>query len=400
MHLKLLLIIAAVASPPPASAIFIPDADLGEVGAGPEYGPALMMIHTDGQHVDEEEAGSVPSDGDVSITNLMVPADGNEPPVDGEVSITTTTGNLIDDEGAVQPIPELYQDSLLVGPTWTATKYYDANEVKLVDVAEGSTITIEFEDDGRLDGHAGCNDYFGSFGFVPSSITRSNTNSESSLTIAGPLGSTMMMCEETLMEQEAAYLSNLEGTIKFSVSQDGSLLELTDAERDIVVAEYTLFTPLILDQTWTATKYYISKEDGLVDVIPGSIVTLTMEVDERFEGSAGCNTYIGTYDDLTSTSFAIAAPVGSTKMLCDKPENVMEQELLYLENFEDGRTMEWGILDDGSLELRDSDSDVVIALYTAGLDVAADPLSASGGMAIGTGTAVAAFAMVTVLVSV
>ena len=99
---------------------------------------------------------------------------------------------------------------------------------------------------------------------------------------------------------------------------------------------------------------------------------------------------------LTSTSFAIAGPVGSTKMMCDEPYNVMEQELLYLENFEDGRTIEWNILDDGPLELRDSDSDAVIALYTAGLEVATDPLSTSGGMAIGT--AVAAFAMVTVLV--
>ena len=134
---------------------------------------------------------------------------------------------------------------------------------------------------------------------------------------------------------------------------------------DIIVAEYTLFTPLILDQTWTATKYYNSKEDGLVDVIPGSAITLTMEVDERLEWSAGCNTYIGTYDDLTSTSFAIVAPVGSTKVLCEEPDNVMEQELLYLQNFEDGRNMECNILDDGSLELRDSDSDVVIALYTS-----------------------------------
>ena len=236
MHLKLLFAIPAVASPPPVSAIFIPDTDLAKVGAGPEDGPALIMMPVDG-----EEAGSVPSDGDVTIINLMVPADGDEPSVDGGVSITTTTENLIDDEGA--PIPELYQDSLLVGPTWTATKYYDANEDELVDVAEGSTITIEFEDDGRFDGHAGCNNYFGSFG--PSSITRSNINSESSLTISGPLGSTMMMCKKTLMEQEAAYLANLEGTIKFSVSQDGSLLELTDAQTDIVVAEYTLFTPLL-----------------------------------------------------------------------------------------------------------------------------------------------------------
>ena len=57
MHLKLLLTIAAVASPP-ASAIFNPDADLAERSAGTEDGPALMIMPVDG-----EEAGSVPSDG-------------------------------------------------------------------------------------------------------------------------------------------------------------------------------------------------------------------------------------------------------------------------------------------------------------------------------------------------
>ena len=94
--------------------------------------------------------------GDVTITNLMVPADGDEPPVHGEVSTMMTTKNLIDGEGTVQPIPELYQDSLLVRPTWTSTKYYNANTNELVNVAEDSTITIEFEDDGRFDGHTGC----------------------------------------------------------------------------------------------------------------------------------------------------------------------------------------------------------------------------------------------------
>ena len=50
MHLKLLLTVTDVASPPPASATLNPDADPDEFGAGPEDGgPALMMIHTDGQ---------------------------------------------------------------------------------------------------------------------------------------------------------------------------------------------------------------------------------------------------------------------------------------------------------------------------------------------------------------
>jgi heat shock protein HslJ len=153
-------------------------------------------------------------------------------------------------------------------------------------------VVLQVENDGRFHGNAGCNNYFGSYG--PSSEVRSSTNSETSFTIAGPLGSTMMMCDKSLMVQESACMENFKGTIKFSVSQDKSLLDLKDAETDTVVAEYTLFAPLILDQTWTATKYYNSTEKGLVDVIPGSSITLKMEMDETsLGGTAGCNTYTG-----------------------------------------------------------------------------------------------------------
>ena len=48
------------------------------------------------------------------------------------------------------------------------------------------------------------------------------------------------------------------------------------------------------------------------------------------------------------------------------------------------------------LALKDSDSHVVITLYTGGLEVVTDPLFPSSGMAIEI--YVAAFAMVTVLV--
>jgi hypothetical protein len=54
---------------------------------------------------------------------------------------------------------------------------------------------------------------------------------------------------------------------------------------------------------------------------------------------------------LTSDAFAIVivGPVANTKMYCEEPDNVMEQELLNLENFDDGYTMKWEVLGDGSL---------------------------------------------------
>jgi heat shock protein HslJ len=296
----------------------------------------------------------------------------------------------------VQPVTGFDESALFVGPTWSATKYYDANIGGLADIAEGSVITLEIEDDGRFDGNAGCNNYFGRLGSsseLQIQQLRSSGNSKSSLMIEDAVGSTMKMCiQEEIMVQEAAYLSNFEGTILFSVLQDGSLLRL-NREGGNVIAEYTLFVPRILEHTWIATKYYNAQEDGLTDVILGSNITLKLEVNENLGGSAGCNTYFGAYDDLTVSSFAIAGRVDLTKMYCGQQDALMDQERSYLKTF-DGGHMKWRTLDDGSLELRDSDSGAVVALYTTASDkefdpllASIDPLSNSGSMAIKTSSA-------------
>ena len=135
-------------------------------------------------------------------------------------------------------------------------------------------------------------------------------------------------------------MANFAGTLNVNVAQDGTLLKLKEAEAGNVVAGYTLFTPRILDQVWTTTKYYSSEEDGLVDVLPGSVVTLEMVVDGRLSGSAGCNSYWSAYDDMTSDSFTIVSDMATTRMGCGRPDNVMKQEHLYLQNFDDGRRVQ------------------------------------------------------------
>lgn len=375
MYLKHLMTAAVAATLTGTSATFDSDADPVGTDARPGIASTLLM----GPTVTQPMQGGSRSEGDASISNLMVSTDGAEP-------IMSTAGTLHEEEGAARPlVPALYQDqdSYLIGPTWSATRYYSDTEGGLVDVAEDSVITFEIEDDGRFDGHAGCNDYFGKLG--PAAVARSAATSVSSFVIAGSVGRTRRMCEEFRV-QEAAYLANFEGEVDFSVSRDGAALEVVDPETGSIVAQYTLFAPPILDRSWTATKYYRSEEDGLVDVIPGSVVTLEIEVDEKLSGSAGCNNYVGTYDDLTRNSFAISGPLVSTEMYCGQPGNIMDQERSYLQNFED-RHLQWAIIEDGSLELRDADSGAVVALYNTGSEVVFDPLSASGGMAMQTASA-------------
>merc|ERR1740121_400086 len=172
-------------------------------------------------------------------------------------------------------------------------------------------------------------------------------------------------------------------------------MEMTDEAG--MVAEFALYKPPILGQTWTATQYYTVEEDGLVDVLPGSIVTLSMRLGEKLGGRAGCNQYNAAYDDLTTESFALSGPLLFTEKACDQPAGVMEQESAYLKNFEGGRRR-WAILADGVLELRDAESGAVVALFERdaeeGADAAFATLSVSGGATLSmTSAAVAAAAV-------
>jgi len=104
-----------------------------------------------------------------------------------------TTG-LSDEAATTNPQLERIaaEDSPLVGPTWTAIKYYNETTGALVDVLQSTSITLEFEDDDTLDGHSGCNNYFTGYSDL----------ANSSFAVAGPMGSTMMMCEEDILRND------------------------------------------------------------------------------------------------------------------------------------------------------------------------------------------------------
>ena len=162
----------------------------------------------------------------------------------------------------------LHRDPRLVGPTWSATRYYSADAGGLVDVAADSVITLDVEDDGKFNGGAGCNNYFGSF--IAASAARSAADSTSSFVVDGRVGSIRMMCDG-LMAQEAAYLANFEGSVNFSVSPDGDALEMKDGTGNMV-AEYVPFAPPIPGRARTATRYYSSLEDGLWTSFPAASI--------------------------------------------------------------------------------------------------------------------------------
>jgi len=77
---------------------------------------------------------------------------------------------------------------------------------------------------GTVQGNAGCNSFNGGYALAGDGLT------------FGPLGSTMMACEPSQSEVEAAVLSGLEATASYRI-EDGMLTLLDDAGGELLVYE-------------------------------------------------------------------------------------------------------------------------------------------------------------------
>ncbi len=88
-------------------------------------------------------------------------------------------------------------------------------------VPEDAGLWVQFEIDGGITGHAGCNSFFGS-------LQQSETGIE-----VGAIGSTRMACPEPVMARESAFLSALQQAAQFEVS--GERMTSLDADRTLLV---------------------------------------------------------------------------------------------------------------------------------------------------------------------
>lgn len=89
----------------------------------------------------------------------------------------------------------------------------------------GMGMSITFGADGSLSGSGGCNRFFGGY-----------TGDEAGgLKIAGPLGSTLIACEQPIAEREMRYLTALPEVRGYSVDGSGRLiLRFDQADRQLV----------------------------------------------------------------------------------------------------------------------------------------------------------------------
>jgi heat shock protein HslJ/uncharacterized lipoprotein YbaY len=87
--------------------------------------------------------------------------------------------------------------------------------------------------------------------------------------------------------------------------------------------------------SWEVVSYNNGRE-AVVSVIIGTEITANFGEDGQLTGNAGCNNYFGPYEvDGENISMG---PFGTTRMACQEPEGVMEQESEYLAALETAAT--------------------------------------------------------------
>lgn len=166
----------------------------------------------------------------------------------------------------------------LEGTIWVLNSYGPVGEpVKALDAP---AVTMEFTDNQRLHGMAGCNTYATSFEI------------NGSLLALGELDRTPFGCPgETTWVQETAFFDAL--TTANSIVLDGDELVITYGGGKLrLVREEPRPTVSLGGKQWRLTA--IRTDEGIQSPVPAMLITAEF-ADGEMTGSVGCNSYSGTY---------------------------------------------------------------------------------------------------------
>ena len=205
----------------------------------------------------------------------------------------------------------------LEGNSWVLEHYGEPGNPTPA-LAGSYEVTLEFGD-GELSGSAGCNSYFGSY-----------TSKKDGTFEVSDLANTEMACMEPgVMEQEGEYLTALRLAENYEVN--GSTLRIVGGGKLLVLARSEeapgpAEQPPLKDTSWVLDAY--GTPGNLTPAISGREPTIDFATGE-LNGSAGCNSYFGSYTSDTDGSLEIS-DVGSTAMYCME-EDVRDQEQAFLE---------------------------------------------------------------------
>jgi len=240
----------------------------------------------------------------------------DNPPAGGS-SIKWTLVEVVSKTSA----PQALNAAAFEGILWNLMAYLNS-QGEVVNVLPGSEITAGFFN-GQVTGYAGCNNYFGSYQIDGDRLVFSE------------IGSTEMACGEPegVMQQESDYLANMEWATSYQMQEDQFKISKADGETILL---FKRSKPVSLVGTDWRLNFYNDGEGAFVSVLPGTEITALFGDDGSLTGSAGCNNYNSSYQ--VDESDIEIGPAATTRMNCQDPEGIMEQEISYLAALESAAT--------------------------------------------------------------
>jgi len=209
-------------------------------------------------------------------------------------------------------------------------------------VLPGTQPSLFFEKD-SLHGSDGCNQFSGSY-----------TTDGKRITIGEDIASTMMACEEPIMQQASAYITALTQAATYRVTNQE--LILLDASGKTLVN----FTPQnreLSGTSWIVTGYNNGNQ-AVVSPILGSTLIVDFSSGGKLSGSAGCNNYTAAYE-VSEENLRISS-IAVTRMTCAEPEGVMEQESWFLKALEMAVTYR---MEGDKLEMRTAENALAVTCF-------------------------------------
>ena len=183
---------------------------------------------------------------------------------------------------------------------------FESTSVEGHDLVEGSTIELGFETD-ALGARAGCNSLSGGYTIIDGTLE------------VGAMASTMMACDDALMEQDQ-WLSEFLASGP-EIALDGDTLTLTGSETTVTLATVQ---PAPLEGTTWVVSGTVANEAVTASLVDSEAsMTIT---DGQAQVDTGCNTGSSTVE-VTDTTITFG-PLALTRMACDEELTRLEASVV------------------------------------------------------------------------
>ena len=176
-------------------------------------------------------------------------------------------------------------------------------------IVPGSTISLTFQN-GSLAARAGCNNMFGQY-----TVSGNVLN-------APQLASTMMACDEALMNQDTWLAAFLASSPTWTYS--GGTLTLTNGTDTIALTEAPTGSAVLEDTGWKLVGL-ISQSGSTVSAIDPTVTAWLRFADGQVLVNAACNSGSGTAK-ITDTTITFG-PIAMTMRACVGPTQDVEQAM-------------------------------------------------------------------------